>query len=826
MTDIARLAIEVDPKQLQAAVVQLEKLSVASGKAELETKKLEKAQSSASLAAARATAVNASNAAAIARASSTMSAAEKTAAASAVKQATASLNVARATDIQAAASLKAAQASLQQSQAAEKLVAANAAATGSTEELARAQDRTTRNMGRLAGQQQANMSNVAAQFQDIGVTAAMGMNPMMIGLQQGAQLTGVWGSITGTTSEKMKTFGASLMGVLSPMSLLIIGITAGLAALIQFVDWTALSKTALKGLADGLDMVAPYAFAAGAALALAFAPTILSAIISITNSIVTGFIPAIWSATTALIAFAVANPATAMILGFVAIVTAAALLNDEIKRIFGFDIIKIIKDSAEYIVDVFTAAFNTVIRAWKEMLVMLFVPGSRDSLGSVISTIFEQELGVAQKTNSIEAGIEWGKNFVSGVADSLRGMASNIGDAAKAKPAKKSSADAAAGGAKTTTTETNAEKFAKLMLSGTESITTAQQETALIGMIGLSAKTAAAEYGLLNQARSQGIDLSEADFRAQLKNKAALIGLAEQIKETKQFYQDYTDALNQSANALVIEQQALGMTETSATLYRYEQELINDAKARGIEINQQYIDGLVSEKQRQIEATAALAHNTEALSSARGAVNGFVGDMKSGLMEGKSLWETWGNAAINVLNKVIDKILTDMIDAVFQLNSASGGSGGILGMLTQAFGLISGPSAGTMSRLAPDVGATMNANSSLFAKGGAFTNSIVSQPTQFFARGGAPGIMGEAGPEAIMPLQRGPDGSLGVQMYGGVGAQPATPAVVQIVPSEYFNAVVDQRAANVSAPMVVQGSIASSKVTEATAQRRARRRIS
>lgn len=56
-----------------------------------------------------------------------------------------------------------------------------------------------------------------------------------------------------------------------------------------------------------------------------------------------------------------------------------------------------------------------------------------------------------------------------------------------------------------------------------------------------------------------------------------------------------------------------------------------------------------------------------------------------------------------------------------------------------------------------------------FAKGGAFTNQIFTQPTPFkFARGGGFGLgeMGEAGPEAVMPLTRGPDGSLGVQMYG------------------------------------------------------------
>lgn len=48
-----------------------------------------------------------------------------------------------------------------------------------------------------------------------------------------------------------------------------------------------------------------------------------------------------------------------------------------------------------------------------------------------------------------------------------------------------------------------------------------------------------------------------------------------------------------------------------------------------------------------------------------------------------------------------------------------------------------------------------------FARGG-----IVSSPTVFPMRG-ATGLMGEAGPEAIMPLMRGADGRLGVQGAGG-----------------------------------------------------------
>lgn len=61
-----------------------------------------------------------------------------------------------------------------------------------------------------------------------------------------------------------------------------------------------------------------------------------------------------------------------------------------------------------------------------------------------------------------------------------------------------------------------------------------------------------------------------------------------------------------------------------------------------------------------------------------------------------------------------------------------------------------------------------------FADGGSFAQGrvmpfanggIVSGPTMFPMRGGT-GLMGEAGPEAIMPLSRGSDGRLGVRTDG------------------------------------------------------------
>ena len=66
-----------------------------------------------------------------------------------------------------------------------------------------------------------------------------------------------------------------------------------------------------------------------------------------------------------------------------------------------------------------------------------------------------------------------------------------------------------------------------------------------------------------------------------------------------------------------------------------------------------------------------------------------------------------------------------------------------------------------------------------YADGGAFSGGseikayadggVVGGPTTFPMAGGKTGLMGEAGPEAIMPLKRGANGKLGVQMEGGGG---------------------------------------------------------
>jgi phage-related minor tail protein len=91
-----------------------------------------------------------------------------------------------------------------------------------------------------------------------------------------------------------------------------------------------------------------------------------------------------------------------------------------------------------------------------------------------------------------------------------------------------------------------------------------------------------------------------------------------------------------------------------------------------------------------------------------------------------------------------------------------------------------------MNQLAPNAkGAAYDYGIQAFAKGGMFTNQIVDSPTLFkFARG--TGLMGEAGPEAIMPLTRDGSGNLGVRAQGGNSN-------VEVVVNNYSNAQAETR---------------------------------
>ena len=95
-------------------------------------------------------------------------------------------------------------------------------------------------------------ASIGAQGFDIGVTAAMGMNPMMIGMQQGSQLVQVMQQMGGG-KQALQGIATGFMSLLNPMSLATIGAVAFGAAAIQWLTNTGESS---KSLEDGLSDLA------------------------------------------------------------------------------------------------------------------------------------------------------------------------------------------------------------------------------------------------------------------------------------------------------------------------------------------------------------------------------------------------------------------------------------------------------------------------------------------------------------------------------------------------------------------------------------------
>ncbi|UAN16003.1 phage tail tape measure protein [Enterobacter asburiae] len=153
------------------------------------------------------------------------------------------------------------------------------------------------------------------------------------------------------------------------------------------------------------------------------------------------------------------------------------------------------------------------------------------------------------------------------------------------------------------------------------------------------------------------------------------------------------------------------------------------------------------------------------------------GNVTSMLEGNKVSWKSWGISVLQIIEKVALQMA--VVSAMGGASSGSGIFGSLIGSVGSFFGGGAGASASTGTAVS-----SYGSNFQFNAKGGvydspslsAFSNGIVRNPTMFaFSKGGA-GIMGEAGPEAIMPLTRAPDGSLGVRAVGGGGGQSVSSA--------------------------------------------------
>ncbi|MBB6484871.1 hypothetical protein [Rhizobium lusitanum] len=86
--------------------------------------------------------------------------------------------------------------------------------------------------------------------------------------------------------------------------------------------------------------------------------------------------------------------------------------------------------------------------------------------------------------------------------------------------------------------------------------------------------------------------------------------------------------------------------------------------------------------------SAEIVRTNEQLKYARELAGDFTTTLVNGLRSGEGFWKSMGNAAVTVLKKISDRLLNDVLNSLFQVNSAagSGGGGGFFGGLLNLLG--------------------------------------------------------------------------------------------------------------------------------------------
>ncbi len=180
------------------------------------------------------------------------------------------------------------------------------------------------------------------------------------------------------------------------------------------------------------------------------------------------------------------------------------------------------------------------------------------------------------------------------------------------------------------------------------------------------------------------------------------------------------------------------------------------AEGEGIEQLEIASDGLNDSLHGTAQTAAALQAELKRIGESFAATGADAAALEKGLSRG--LRTAFDGVVFDgeKLSDALDGLAQSMINTVY--------SAAMRPVTNHVGGLVSTGVAGLVEGLLPFADGASFAQGRVmpFASGG-----VVTSPTMFPMRGGH-GLMGEAGPEAIMPLARGPDGKLGVR-GGGSG---------------------------------------------------------
>lgn len=504
-----------------------------------------------------------------------------------------------------------------------------------------------------------NTANIAAQFQDIAVSAQMGMGAFQIGLQQGTQLA----AVISMMENPLRGLGAAFMSVISPVSLLTIGLVSLSAAGLQMVDWPKRTAQALIFLADNLKAIAPYAATAAAALALIYAPSVIAGMVTLIAWMGRVSVAAISMGAS----FALANPATALVAGFAAAVIAANIFRDELTRIFGLDIVGAAKSGVNAIIGVFVGSYNAIVNGWSAL------PGAFADLSIQVANNF---LGGIQYM--VRETVSLVNGMIISINGSLRNGFEALGmdregapqfpDLGPLRNYKISQIENPYAG--------QAQAFDNGVL---KSIQDAQKTDYVGGMYSAIESGASAAAGKLRELAKGLTDVDE-------KSKK---GRKRRGKTDAEYYQDIIDGADRRIASLLVEQQALGMTEEAANALRYEQEMLNQAQQHGIELTPKQADYIKMLAGTMAGLESAIQKAQDAINFAKDTTKGFFSDMANGLANGRGWWGSLADAAVNAITKIADALIDSGIDSLF----GGRGFGSLLG------GLFGGKSADPWSGL-------------------------------------------------------------------------------------------------------------------------------